>query len=368
MNQTICLNMIVKNEAKAIEACLASVKNRIDYWVIVDTGSTDGTQSIIQKFFRDIPGELYERPWVDFAFNRNGALQLAKNKGDYLLFIDADERLEFTDSSGFSDLDQDYYVSIYHQGSTLSLRTLLVHSRFDWKWTGIIHEIVECPEAKKVGFLDRVVNRATLYGCRSRDLSKKFWQDIELLEQVVQNDPQNARARFHLAMHYESVHEPVLAHKNYEMRSMMGGLNPEVFYSWYRIGMLQKELKISSATFINSFLKTFHFRPWRAEPLFCLADYFMENNVWFLGYLITKYAVSAYLFNDYYLVSNKIYDYGLFYQFAECSFRVGKYQDAYEGLTRLLAARDLPTDIRECSEKNLSLLRDQQRITVPVVE
>ena len=33
----ICLNMIVKNESKVIERCLASVKPLIDYWVIFDT-------------------------------------------------------------------------------------------------------------------------------------------------------------------------------------------------------------------------------------------------------------------------------------------------------------------------------------------
>ena len=49
MKKTICLNMIVKNESPVIERCLASVKKLIDYWVICDTGSTDGTQKLIQK-------------------------------------------------------------------------------------------------------------------------------------------------------------------------------------------------------------------------------------------------------------------------------------------------------------------------------
>ena len=44
--KTICLNMIVKNEQPVIRRCLASVKEMIDYWVIVDTGSTDGTQDL----------------------------------------------------------------------------------------------------------------------------------------------------------------------------------------------------------------------------------------------------------------------------------------------------------------------------------
>ena len=43
--QTICLNMIVRNEAPVIRRCLDSVMPIIDSWVIVDTGSTDGTQT-----------------------------------------------------------------------------------------------------------------------------------------------------------------------------------------------------------------------------------------------------------------------------------------------------------------------------------
>src|ERR1700680_162948 len=77
----VCLNMIVKNESKIIKRCLTSVLPIIDYWVIVDTGSTDGTQNIIKDFMKEkgIPGELHERPWVNFAHNRNQALELAKN-------------------------------------------------------------------------------------------------------------------------------------------------------------------------------------------------------------------------------------------------------------------------------------------------
>ena len=47
----IVLNAMVKNEAAVIERMLESVVKHIDYWVIQDNGSTDGTQDIIKNFF-----------------------------------------------------------------------------------------------------------------------------------------------------------------------------------------------------------------------------------------------------------------------------------------------------------------------------
>lgn len=39
----------------------------IDHWTIADTGSTVGTQDLVRELLGDIPGDLHERPWRDFA-------------------------------------------------------------------------------------------------------------------------------------------------------------------------------------------------------------------------------------------------------------------------------------------------------------
>jgi glycosyltransferase involved in cell wall biosynthesis len=109
MKKTICLNMIVKNESHVIERCLESVKKIIDYWVIVDTGSEDGTQEIIKQVLKDIPGELHERPWINFEYNRNEALSLALDKADYIFFIVADDRLIFGEDFALPELEAEGY-------------------------------------------------------------------------------------------------------------------------------------------------------------------------------------------------------------------------------------------------------------------
>jgi glycosyltransferase involved in cell wall biosynthesis len=89
---SICLNMIVKNEAHVIARCLASARPLVDAWCIVDTGSSDGTQDKVRELMAGVPGTLHERPWKNFGHNRSEALELARTEGcDYLLFIDADE-------------------------------------------------------------------------------------------------------------------------------------------------------------------------------------------------------------------------------------------------------------------------------------
>jgi tetratricopeptide (TPR) repeat protein len=81
--------LIVKNEAAYLPGCLDSLSDRVDEIVIVDTGSTDGTVAIASR-----GGALVlSHPWDgDFSAARNAGLERAR--GDWILYIDADERLE----------------------------------------------------------------------------------------------------------------------------------------------------------------------------------------------------------------------------------------------------------------------------------
>ena len=60
---TICLNMIVKNESKIITRLFDSLINIIDCYCICDTGSDDNTKNIIQEYFNsyNIPGKLLKK-------------------------------------------------------------------------------------------------------------------------------------------------------------------------------------------------------------------------------------------------------------------------------------------------------------------
>lgn len=84
----ISLVMIVKNEEQFLEGCLESVRDWVDEIVIVDTGSTDRTLEIAQKF----GAKLSRFEWCDdFSAARNHSLDQAA--GEWALWLDADERL-----------------------------------------------------------------------------------------------------------------------------------------------------------------------------------------------------------------------------------------------------------------------------------
>ncbi|HYF84381.1 MAG TPA: glycosyltransferase [Clostridia bacterium] len=102
---TISLCMIVKNEEKYLDRCLKSVQGKVDEIIIADTGSTDRTIEIAQKY-----GAIISRfEWInDFAAARNYSISEAKS--EYILVLDADEYLD--DSASLeNDLVQkrDYY-------------------------------------------------------------------------------------------------------------------------------------------------------------------------------------------------------------------------------------------------------------------
>lgn len=83
---TISAIVITKNEAKDIRDCLESIK-WVDEIVVLDSGSKDDTLSICHEYTT----RVYQTDWPGFGLQKNRALK--KATGDWILSIDADERV-----------------------------------------------------------------------------------------------------------------------------------------------------------------------------------------------------------------------------------------------------------------------------------
>lgn len=85
---TITAAIMAKNEAHDIEACLQSVL-WMDEVIVLDSGSTDGTQEICKKYAPKV--KLINTDWPGFGEQSNRCLEMSNS--DWCYLSDADERV-----------------------------------------------------------------------------------------------------------------------------------------------------------------------------------------------------------------------------------------------------------------------------------
>ncbi len=79
--------LITLNEARNLGRCLASLRGVADEVIVVDSGSTDGTQEMA----RSLGARVVDQPWLGYGPQKNAGHDLAA--GEYVLSIDADEEM-----------------------------------------------------------------------------------------------------------------------------------------------------------------------------------------------------------------------------------------------------------------------------------
>jgi glycosyltransferase involved in cell wall biosynthesis len=208
----ISLTMIVKNEAEFLHGCLESVVDIVDEIIIVDTGSTDSTISIAQEFTQNI----YSYKWNDdFAAARNEALKWANGK--WILYLDADERLNITDKNKFRNfiatidenigginclIESEHYKldgsSETHRGGYPRLFRNLGYPKINFR--GRVHEQIS-PSILEQGlsFINSDIKIIHLGYNRDRsEMEKKVHRNYRLLLQHVKEEPTNGYAWYQL--------------------------------------------------------------------------------------------------------------------------------------------------------------------------
>lgn len=355
MPKTVCLNMIVKNEAPVIERCLASVRPFIDSWVIVDTGSTDGTQSLVRRVLADLPGELFERSWRNFGENRSEALALARGRADYVLIIDADEVLIPAPNFRMPELEADEYLTLHVPGESATTFWLpqLVRAALPWSYRGVLHEAIHLDQPHRTEKLPGLTCKGFFDGARNADPKAKYQADARLLEAALEQDPDNSRYVFYLGQSHRDAGNVDAALAAYQRRTQMGGWDEEIWYSLYQLGCLLEKKGGDFAAAQSAYLRAYQFRPTRAEPLFELARHHRIEKNWALAHLFATQAFRIPLPKDDILfVDQSVYDWRAVDEYAIAAHWMGDYREALAATAFLLEKAKLPVGERARVEKN----------------
>lgn len=343
----ICLNMVVCNQADLVERAINSVKHLIDSYVIIDTGSTDGTQDKVKEALKGFSGELIQSPWVDFAHHRNEALLLSKKKADYVLSIDADEIFVITPRFVMPELTQDFYVMNVHEiGGVDVYRAVMIKTSLNWQWQGAICEEITSTEAQNFAILleSAIYSDKTALRVNS---PHKYRKEAQLLEKELEKNPSHARNTLMLARCYEGARDYEAALKAYEKRANMAGSGEEVFFALYSIVRMQEALKVAAETITTNYYKVHTTAMHRLEPLYRLATLYLRNNNPIQAYVVASYALKMNPTQDLSYVERWIYEYGMQLALGDAAFALGKQQEALVAYKKAVTASDMPNHTRK---------------------
>ena len=332
--------MIVKDEAHCIHETFDCIRKYINYYVIVDTGSTDDTKKVIKEYFNkyDIKGEIHDRPWKNFGWNRTEAFKCAKGKGDYVWVIDADDLIH-----GEIELPEkmvaDSYQLIYGTDFTY-WRAQIFKNTLDWQYKGVLHEYPSCEQAKSQEQIkgNYWVESRRLGDRNKMSLKEKMKKDVDLLLGGLEEEPDNERYWFYLGQSYKDGQNFEKAIEAYDKRISMGRWIEEQYFAAFQkancyaaMGNWDKALA--------AFLDAYEMRPVRAEPLYEIAKHYRETEKYALGYLYAKVASEMDSPQDILFVSNDVYEWKAWDERSICAFYLVKTPEDFYISCLLLESR-----------------------------
>ncbi|MFT3773505.1 MAG: glycosyltransferase [Minicystis sp.] len=362
----ITLSMIVKDEAKTLSRTLASAKPFIDRYVILDTGSTDGTQDLIRRELLGVPGQVFEEPFVDFSTSRNRALDLAGQETEFVMWLDADDELvggkqlraflERERTNRARDREA-YYVRVEMGIRFDSPR--VARTRAGWRFRGVVHEILMHPDRPPPAHRIPDVLIRHEPGADSAERSRRRWErDAKLLGQAAERDPSDTRSAFYLAMTYLWLGRYDEAEAAFRRRIALGGWAEEVYESKMALARIAAGKGLSWHEIQDRYLDAHAFAPHRAEPLYAVALHHDGLGQHALTFLFARRGHEIPLpVKDSLFVDEAVYTWKLADLVATSGFWIGEYEVG-EAAARQ-AVRACPGDAR--LERNLGFYVDRKR-------
>lgn len=273
------LVMIVRNEARRIAEVLASYRSHIDAWTILDTGSTDGTQEIIRRELRDVPGSLFEEPFVDFATSRNRALELHGTSTVFTIMPNGDVLQGGHDLRAFLEAHRTDRAGAYRVRVSPGhyYHPLVMRCGAGWHYKWRTHECAVGPsQGPQIPGVAVIRDR----GSRTDAEWRQRWErDLVLLDLDRAADPSDPRPYFYLGQTHECLGHYEQALRMFEKRSTMGGYFDEVYEAKFRVATMKEQLERPWPEVQQAYLEAYAHDPRRAEPLYAISDYWYDRKV-----------------------------------------------------------------------------------------
>ncbi len=228
-NPTLSLCMIVKDEEQFLPMCLDSVKDYVDEIIIVDTGSTDRTVEIAEKY----NAKIYHHPWENsFSKARNYSLKYATS--NWILILDADEELDAKDAPGLKtvirECDADLlYLQVLDktiEGEIVSVSNSVrvFKNHLGIKYEGTVHNYLQYNGNTRITDI-KLFHYG--YNLDEEKMERKFVRTSSLLREQIKKDPSNPMPHHFLAiafsgrnMNDECIDEALKAIKLFEQNSI----------------------------------------------------------------------------------------------------------------------------------------------------
>ncbi len=355
--------MIVKDEAHVIERCLRSVLPLVDWWVVCDTGSSDGTQEVVRRVMGDRPGQLLEQAWVNFGHNRQLALDAARalpcsTPDDIALWIDADE--EFVDLPGEADRqagEPSEWLDLPAESDALALQVQFGDLRYHrvggvrlgraWQWREPLHEHLWL-EGAVVTHLQAPQVLVRKEGARSKD-PDTYRKDTELLEAELRRRPDDARTQFYLAQSLADSGETERAVEAYRLRAAnRSGWESERALALHRLARCLELLGRPVDEVADAYAAAWDAAPHRAEPLVDLARVERTRERHHVAQVFAERAVSlARPASDELFVDDSVYRWRALDEYAVTCSWTGRRDEGRRAAEAALAAEPQEPRLRE---------------------
>ncbi len=362
----IAVVIMVKNESKRLHVTLDSITPLASSLVVFDTGSTDNTIDILDKFTKKskIPLRIMRGEFIDFSTSRNLLLDFADTfmDIDYLLLMDCNDELKNPaglKQFAYDHINQPHHAWLMSQEWLAGTLTKYVNVRFikprkGWRYKGVVHEFIYNAVITPDFYVNEKINsNIYLFQDRTRDDDKswkRFQTDYELLMTEYEKDATNDRTIFYLAQTCACLVREEESYKYYSIRANMeGGFAEERFDALLRCGNIASKYApeipdknkmwfaemtwdVALCWYMKA-MTVFH----RIEPLIAMTKYYRNIKQMGLAYAFIKLAcMMEYPAHSLLWIDNHQFDYERWHLMGIVAFYVNQHEDGYSACQKAI--------------------------------